>query len=155
MKLDFFPIKKVFRRFSKFPHIYNTWTSSDKNLIKIREPFWNPSIHPPSVTTSWPWGLEPRSWNTRLHMRKDKKINQILTKIFFFFFFFAFSFSSSLFFFFFFLIFFFFFFFFNIFFLVCMSISFSFLTKRVDFPSGIRTQNHITFFKKSDYPCGI
>ena len=59
LESDFFPIEKVFRSFSKIQKIYMLWTTSDKILSKIREPFWNPStttttIHhpppPPSVT---------------------------------------------------------------------------------------------------------
>ena len=50
-------IKNFFRRFSKFPQIYITWTSSEKILSKIWEPFFRPSAtihhhrHSPSVTT--------------------------------------------------------------------------------------------------------
>ena len=56
LEVGFFSDRKTFCRFFKIQKIYMLWTSSDKILSKIREPFWNPSTtihhhhHPPSVT---------------------------------------------------------------------------------------------------------
>ena len=72
LKLDFFLIQKVFRRFSTFPHINITWTSSEKKWAKSENNFGtHPSIHPPSVTLrkyrGQKWADTPRKLKSKKH----------------------------------------------------------------------------------------
>ena len=71
LKSDFFPIEKLFRRFSKIRKIYMLWTTSDKILSKIREPFWNPStIHHPYVTLKKYRGKKKGRYQLKIEIKK-------------------------------------------------------------------------------------
>ena len=70
LKLDFFPIQKFFRRCSKFPHIYITWTSSEKILSEIEEHFWDPPIHHPSIIHPSPITHHPSPIHPSVKLKK-------------------------------------------------------------------------------------